>query len=339
LSFGGQAFFSGVAFLGTASAPTAVTAGTQIGGFNAFAYNGTALNGPIAAFRVYANQTQTTGTGSTYADIATTPNGSTTEAEVIRFNQDGGITVPSTVTGGDEGPGTINAEGLYVNGVAVGFGSGTVSSGTADCFAWYTGATTVGSDCNLDDGNTTAGTITSQEPIAIAGSTHGVSIPAGTAFAGASATVIYASDSTNGYAEVNENNTGLSRLCTAANSICVSSAGGTLTSGVGLWGTSAINTVLASTVANVAGHFTNLQVVTALGGTCTTVPKFNVFDGTSNVGSTVTASASTQTKGTGTSTAQTQTFASGDVIGIFISTAGATCTTDQFTVTAQYSIP
>jgi hypothetical protein len=119
----------------------------------------------------------------------------------------------------------------------------------------------------------------------------------------------------------------------------ISATSGTLTSGVGLWGTLAINTVLASTVANVAGHFTNLQVVTALGGTCTTAPIFNVFDGTSNTGSTVTASSSTQTKGTGTSTAQTQTFAAGDVVGIYISTAGGTCTTDQFTVTAQYSIP
>lgn len=119
----------------------------------------------------------------------------------------------------------------------------------------------------------------------------------------------------------------------------ISATSGTLTSGVGLLGTLALNAVLASTVANVAGHFTNLQVVTSLGGTCSTPPQFNVFDGTSNTGSTVTASASTQTKGNGTSTAQSQTFAAGDVIGIYISTAGATCTTDQFTVTAQYSIP
>jgi hypothetical protein len=119
----------------------------------------------------------------------------------------------------------------------------------------------------------------------------------------------------------------------------ISATSGTLTSGVGAWGNSAINTVLASTVANVAGHFTNLQVVTALFNTCSTAPIFNVFDGTSNTGSTVTATGSTQTKGNGTSTAQTQTFAAGDIIGIYISTAGVTCTTDQFTVTAQYSIP
>jgi hypothetical protein len=119
----------------------------------------------------------------------------------------------------------------------------------------------------------------------------------------------------------------------------ISATSGTLTSGVGTWGNSAINTVLASTVANVAGHFTNLQVVTALFGTCTTAPIFNVFDGTTNTGSTVTAAGSTQTKGTGTSTAQTLTFAAGDIIGIYISSAGGTCTADLYTVTAQYSIP
>jgi hypothetical protein len=119
----------------------------------------------------------------------------------------------------------------------------------------------------------------------------------------------------------------------------ISATSGTLSSGVGVLGTLAVNAVLASTVANAAGHFTNLQVVTSLGGTCSTVPIFNVFDGTTNTGSTVTATSSTQTKGTGTSTAQTLTFAAGDVIGIYISTAGATCTLDQFIVSAQYSIP
>jgi hypothetical protein len=114
---------------------------------------------------------------------------------------------------------------------------------------------------------------------------------------------------------------------------------GTITSGVGLWGTSAISTVLASTKAIFAGHFTNIQVQTALGGTCSTLPQFNVFDGASNTGTAVTASASTQTKGTASIQAQTLTFAAGDQIGIYISTAGGTCTTDQFTVTAEYSIP
>jgi hypothetical protein len=136
--FGGTGYTSAFVAGGTSASPTAVASGTELGGVNSFAYNGTGYNGPIAAFRMYANQTQTTGAGGTYADIVTTPNGSTTEAEVIRFNNDAGITVPSTVTGGDEGAGTINAAGLYVNGVAVSTGgtptfpltvAGTVTSG------------------------------------------------------------------------------------------------------------------------------------------------------------------------------------------------------------------
>lgn len=83
------------------------------------------------------------------------------------------------------------------------------------------------SSTHLDDGQTTASTITSTEPIAITGSTHGIVIPAGTAVSGASGEVVYASDSTNGYAEVNENNAGLSRICTAGNNVCAS--GGTVT--------------------------------------------------------------------------------------------------------------
>jgi hypothetical protein len=67
--------------------------------------------------------------------------------------------------------------------------------------------------------------------IASTGSTHGLVIPAGTAVAGAATKVVYASDATNGYAEVNENNTGLSRICTAANGICTGGGGfsGTVT--------------------------------------------------------------------------------------------------------------
>jgi hypothetical protein len=114
---------------------------------------------------------------------------------------------------------------------------------------------------------------------------------------------------------------------------------GTITSGVGLFGVSVINTVIAGTKAAQAGHFTNLNIITTLGGTCSTLPQFNVFDGTTNVGTALAATATTQTKGQATTQAQSLTFAAGDQIGIYISTAGGTCTTDQFTVTAQYSTP
>jgi hypothetical protein len=115
---------------------------------------------------------------------------------------------------------------------------------------------------------------------------------------------------------------------------------GTIDSGVGTFGSLAVNTVIAQGIAAYAGHFTNLVATSAVGGgTCTTAPTFNVFDGTSNTGTAKLSTTTTQTKGTATSQAQTLTFAAGDLIGIYISTAGATCTTDTWTVSAQYSTP
>jgi hypothetical protein len=119
-AYGGSAFFSGIAYGGTNASPTALTSGTQIGSYNSFGYNGTSVVGPSASLRSFANQNWSVGANGTYVDITTTPNGSATAAQVIRFENDGGITVPSTVTGGDQGAGTINAAGLFVNGVAVG---------------------------------------------------------------------------------------------------------------------------------------------------------------------------------------------------------------------------
>lgn len=114
---------------------------------------------------------------------------------------------------------------------------------------------------------------------------------------------------------------------------------GTISAGPFLFGASAINTVVAQTIAVAAGHFTNLVITSALGGACTTSPTFNVFDGTTNTGTAKLATSTTQTKGTSTSQTQTQTFAAGDLIGIYISVAGATCTTDTWTVEAEYSTP
>jgi hypothetical protein len=59
---------------------------------------------------------------------------------LIAAGSDGGLAFPSTVTGGDKGAGTINASGLYVNGVAVGTGggSGTVNTAPQYDVTYYT---------------------------------------------------------------------------------------------------------------------------------------------------------------------------------------------------------
>jgi hypothetical protein len=60
----------------------------------------------------------------------------------------------------------------------------------------------------------------------VGATSHGMTIPAGTCVAGSSGVVVYCSDPTFGYAEVNENNTGLARICTSANGICSGAPGG-----------------------------------------------------------------------------------------------------------------
>jgi hypothetical protein len=94
------------------------------------------------------------------------------------------------------------------------------------------------------------------EPVAITGSTHGVTIPAGTPVSGSANKVIYASDATNGYAEANENNTGLSRICTAANGICASvTVSNAITSATGGSGTGTV-TCASAACTNLRGSYT-----------------------------------------------------------------------------------
>lgn len=128
-AFGAQAFFTSIAYGGTNSSKTALTSGTQIGGYNSYGYNGSSVVGPVGTFRCFAAETWTTlPKQGSYCEIATTANGGTTLTSVMRWENSGGVTVPSTVTGGDKGVGTLNASGLYVNGTAVSTTTGTVTS-------------------------------------------------------------------------------------------------------------------------------------------------------------------------------------------------------------------
>lgn len=113
------AFITGTRVDGTRAVPTHVVAADELTSFNAYGYNGAALVGPVAAFRTYAAETFASGHQGSYARVATTLIGSTTLTDRLGIENDGGVTVPPTVTGGSKGAGTINASGLYVNGVAV----------------------------------------------------------------------------------------------------------------------------------------------------------------------------------------------------------------------------
>lgn len=97
------------------------------------------------------------------AAINSTPIGSTTTSTGAFTTLTGTSSVIGSPTGGNQGAGTLNATGLYVNGVAVGTGSGTVTS--------VAGTGTV-------NGLTLTGTVTSSGSLTLGGTLSLVSPPA-----------------------------------------------------------------------------------------------------------------------------------------------------------------
>lgn len=105
---------------GTKASPTALGSNSQIGGLAFSGYNGSAFSNSTGVFSCLTSQAWTPSAEGTECTIGTTPNNTTTLSTAIVINNDGGMTVPPSVTGGDKGSGTINASGLFVNGVPVG---------------------------------------------------------------------------------------------------------------------------------------------------------------------------------------------------------------------------
>jgi hypothetical protein len=139
-SFGVACHFSGIRYDGTLGAPTALLSADEIASFNAWGYNGASIVGPAAAIRFYAGENWSSGHQGTYGRISITPAGSTTLTDVMGLGSAGGlggITIPPSVTGGDQGEGTLNVSALYINGNLVSpasnsnFGAATGSVGTA----------------------------------------------------------------------------------------------------------------------------------------------------------------------------------------------------------------
>lgn len=120
-AFAQSAHFSGVRADGTAASPTTLQSNNEIVSLNAFGYNGSAYVGPFGGFRCLTAQNWTPSASGTYCEVAVTANGGTTYAESVRFENDGGVTIPGIVAGGSQGPGTVNISGnLYLGGVRAG---------------------------------------------------------------------------------------------------------------------------------------------------------------------------------------------------------------------------
>lgn len=119
-AFGAAAHFTGVVEGGTRASPTAVASGADLASLNSYAYNGSAIVGPIASLRMYAGENIASGHQGSKVCLATTPIAGTTLANQLCVFPDGGIVIGSP-TGGDIGAGSINVPmGFYVNGVANG---------------------------------------------------------------------------------------------------------------------------------------------------------------------------------------------------------------------------
>jgi hypothetical protein len=180
-SYAAASEFNTVRTDGNLGSPTTIQSGDELGAFDASGYDGSAVVGPRAAVRMYATQNWTTSAQGAYVDIATTPNGATTEIEVAKFNQDGGVTLSTTT---DEGSGTLDATGLYVSGVAV---PTTAIFSTAN--TWSAVQTYNNSDLALLGSSTGATTFTSANG---SGTNYTLTIPAATdtlALLGASQTL------------------------------------------------------------------------------------------------------------------------------------------------------
>jgi hypothetical protein len=250
-----------------------VNAGVDTGSTNALAAN-------IQGYSAY-QPGMTVNILPLHGTTSTTPN--------FNLNGFGSLTIVGP-TGGALTSGDISTSAIaqmtlgpnftwFLQNPQVSSGSGNVSGQANGVIPLATGASTIGAQSHLSDNGSQ---IISSEPIVVNGSTHGVTIAAGTAAAGAPGSVVYASDATNGYAEVNENNTGLSRVCTAANGIC---GGGTTTnaltmsnSNTGDTSGSTFNGSAAKTISTNTIGAPNLAASNTYSGATT-----NDFSGTSQI--------------------------------------------------------
>lgn len=92
----GDPVFVGQRYLGTSSVPTAVTADQSLCGLSGQGYNGTALSSSAAFIGLYAAETFTPTAQGTYAQIETTPTGSTTRAVRVRISPAGNVGIGTT---------------------------------------------------------------------------------------------------------------------------------------------------------------------------------------------------------------------------------------------------
>ena len=204
---------------------------------------------------------------------------------VVGFDSLGGETVPSAGTTISNGPATLSGSnyitvtppwptnvrvgplqyGIVCWAVLVGTTStAVINSGYGTCPNYqFTGFSLVDNGQGTVSFTPLSRTNTGDSQIAGAViPAQGVQIAAGTMILGATSKVIYGSDATNGYAEVNENNTGLSRVCTAANGICAGAGVSSINSTAGAFTFSGSGVSCTGTTCTFSGSGSGIGSIT-----------------------------------------------------------------------------
>lgn len=172
-SFGAVPTVSSVTYGGTNSSPIAVTSGTRIGRFDAWAYNGASLSSnALAAVDVYAAENVAVGHQGSSICLATTALASVSLADGVCQQPSGGFTVGAP-TGADEGIGTANLAGnLYLNGTQAATsinGTNCLLGGTCTITAVATsvtyGTTLVNGGVGILFNTTSGGSLTALNPV------------------------------------------------------------------------------------------------------------------------------------------------------------------------------
>ena len=178
--------------------------------------------GPVVASLNVGNANTWTAT-QTFSQIIDTGLVGTSTSPVCPNGAGGALTQSGCTTGNGISSGSGYALPAYGSGASTTLGPSNITTDSTNNNLIVPGSGTFGSG----------------------GSTHGLKFPAGTCSAGVAGSVVYCTDGTNGYAQVNENNTGLVRLCDSTNGVCGSNVTNTtITTGTGaVSGTCSSNTL------------------------------------------------------------------------------------------------
>jgi hypothetical protein len=150
--------FVGQTARGSLAAPAVVQANDVLASFSGRGYIGGSFAVAGRAFlRALATETWSAGANGAYWSFATTPTGTTNTTEVLRIENDGGMTVPATVTGGDKGLGSINVGSLFISGTAVTLPLTLANGGTNNALTASNGGVVYSDASKL---NVLAGTVT-----------------------------------------------------------------------------------------------------------------------------------------------------------------------------------